>query len=280
MKNTVDTSHSNNRIAVLADMHLRPLDARRRKAADLAVQDNERLARFLTEIGDKVDTLVLLGDTFNFWFERHSHVVGDYYTALNLFKIASEQGLSIHHVCGNRDFVVGEGLGFDPATRYRGFFRLKRGFTVSRLCDYGIEPHGPRMRLHQAGKTITFLHGDSLCGKQRFFMGLRWMMYGPLGRLAMRWAPWGIIKAFAARIQSKVKKRRQINDPESVLLDASIKREIAMGADMMLCGHLHTGYEKQVEVAGRKGQMHILPAWLDGYFGIVEKGELTVYHFE
>ncbi len=136
------------------------------------------------------------------------------------------------------------------------------------------------MRLHQAGKTLTFLHGDSLCGKQNVFMGLRWLMYGPLGCFAMRWATWGMIEAFATRFQAKVKKRRQSRDPETVLLDVSVKREIAMGADMLLCGHLHTGYEKKVEVAGRKGVMHILPAWLDGYYGIIEKGELSIYHFE
>lgn len=268
------------RILLLADMHLKPLDARTPEAARLAVADNERLARFLDEMGDGASMLVLLGDAFEFWLERRGKVVGDYLAALSLFKLASERGLQIHHVSGNRDFVVGEGLGLDPTTRFPGFLRLKRGFTVSRLCDFGIEPHGPRFRTHQAGRTIAFLHGDAMCGKERKFMLLRGLLQGRLGRMFWRRAPWSFLQAVASRIQGRPRRRRKPVNPGASLSQEAVKREVAMGGDLVLCGHFHAPYSQDVEVAGRHGRLEALPAWMDGWYGVIENGEYYVDRFE
>ena len=268
------------RIYLLADMHVKPLDAPNARAREMAVADNERLARFLAHIEGHGSTLILLGDTFNFWFERRSHVVGDYYATLSLFKAAADKGLVIHHISGNRDFVVGEGLGFDPLTRYPGFLRLKRGFTVSRLADFGIEPHGPRYRFHQAGKTVACVHGDALCTRDRLFMLLRWTLQGPLGRTVMRWSPWSLMEWVFSRQQGRVGVRNGGRRPVELLDDAAVWREMAMGADVLLCGHIHTHYEKDMDVAGRQCHLAALPAWLDGGFGYMEDGVLRVERFE
>lgn len=279
MKNQLDPTRHDGRVLILADMHLRPLDSPNPAAAARAVADNERLGRFLAEAAEGASTLILLGDTFNFWFERRSRVVGDFYAALNLFKLASEKGLFIHHVCGNRDYAVGEGLGLDPTTRFPGFLGLKKGFTVSRLADFGIEPHGQRFRLHQAGKTVTFVHGDALCGQQRGFMFLRWILQGPIGKTGMRWLPWSFLETASVQLQGKMKKRRRRVDPDAVFSEQTIKREIAMGGDLLVCGHIHDYYEREVEVAGRRGRMYAVPAWMDGYYGILEDGQLRVEQF-
>lgn len=274
------------RIYLLADMHLKPLDAPNPHARDLAVKDNWRLARFLEHIEGDAAGLMLLGDTFNFWFERRSKVVGDYYAALSLFKAAADAGLPIHHVSGNRDFAVGEGLGFDPTTRYPGFLRLKRGFTVSRLADFGIEPHGPRFRFHQSGKTVTCVHGDALCCKDRLFMLLRWALMGPLGRTVMRWAPWSACDYVFSRQQGRtgvrsIHKRNSGKLPADLLDDTAVWREMAMGADVLVCGHIHAPHERMMEVAGRQCRLVVLPAWLDsGGYGVMENGEVRVEYFE
>ena len=267
------------RVYLLADMHLKPLDAPNRRAREMAVVENERLARFLSGIDGHASTLVLLGDTFNFWFERRSHVVGDYSVALNLFKLAADNGLDIHHISGNRDYAVGEGLGFDPATRYPGFLRLRRGFTVSRLADFGIEPHGHRYRFHHAGKTVTCIHGDSLCTGDRLFMALRWVLLGPLGRMVMRWAPWSMMEHIVSRQQGRTGIRGSSKRPSEALDEAAARKEFAMGADLLLCGHIHTHHEREIEFAGRMGRMVALPAWLDGGYGVLENGELGIGHF-
>lgn len=267
------------RIYFLADMHVRPLDAANAKARELAAIDNVRLAAFLEFIQDKASALVLVGDAFNFWFERRGKVAGDYDTTLSLFKLAADKGLDIHHVSGNRDFVVGEGLGFDVASRYPGFFRYRRGFTVSRLCDFGIEPHGPRYRFHHAGKVVTCIHGDSLCTGDHLFMLMRWILMGPLGRLVMRLMPWTIMDALVSVQQGRTKLRRPKADPGPRLDDGMVRKEIAMGADLLICGHIHGYHQREVEIAGRKGRLVALPPWVDGWYGVLEGGEMRIEEF-
>lgn len=268
------------RIYLLADMHLKPLDAPTEEARRLAVRDNHRLAAFLSHIEGKAAGLVLLGDTFNFWFERRSKVVGDYYTALSLFKAAADNGLDIHHISGNRDFVIGEGLAYDSKTRYPGFLRLKRGFTVSRLVDFGIEPHGPRHRFHNAGKTVSCIHGDSLCTGDKLFMFLRSVLLGRIGRTAMRWGPWSAIDFFISRQQARTGVRGCGSRPGEMLDQTAVWREMAMGADLLLCGHIHSHHERIVDVDGRQCRLVALPAWLDGWHGYIENGEVVIERFE
>lgn len=267
------------RIYLLADMHIKPLDAPNPIAREMAVRDNERLASFLSSIDSKTSMLVLLGDTFNFWFERRGKIVGDYYATLNLFKAAAERGLDIHHVSGNRDFVVGEGLVLDPTTRYPGFFRMKSGFTVSRLCDFGIEPHGPRFRFHHAGKTVCCVHGDALCAGDHMYMLLRYFLQGWPGRTIMRLSPWFMADAVFGRQQGRVGIRRRKTKPANLFHAGAVWKEMAMGADLLLCGHIHMHYEQDVEVAGRMCHMAALPAWLDGGYGYLEGGRLHIETF-
>lgn len=264
------------RIYFLADMHLKPLDAPNRAARECAVRDNERLAEFLASIEGKASSLILLGDTFNFWFERRGRVVGDYFTALTLFKAAADRGLTIHHVSGNRDFVVGEGLGLDPTTRFSGFFRFKKGFTVSRMCDYGIEPHGQRYRFHHAGKTVGCVHGDTLCAGDYSYRLLRKFLQGAVGRTVMRYSPWILADAIFGRQQGRVAVRRPDSRPEPLFDEGAVWREMAMGADLLLCGHVHLHHECDVDVDGRTCHLAALPAWLNGGYGYLESGQLHI----
>ncbi len=266
-------------VYLLADMHLKPLDASRAAARDMAVRDNERLARFLAFIEGRATSLILLGDAFNFWFERRSKVAGDYYAALSLFKLASEKGIEIHHISGNRDYAVGEGLGFDPLTRYPGFLRLRSGFTVSRLADFGIEPHGPRFRFHQAGKTVSCIHGDSLCAGDRLFMALRWTLQGPVGRFAMRRMPWSVMNFLVAWQQGRTRVRAPSPDAGDLLDREAARREMLMGADLVVCGHIHARHRRSVDAAGRQGILEVIPSWMDGWYGVVENGEVRVEEF-
>ncbi|MCL2000421.1 MAG: hypothetical protein FWG74_03220 [Planctomycetes bacterium] len=266
-------------VYLLADMHLKPLDAPRAAAREMAVRDNERLARFLAFIEGRASSLILLGDIFNFWFERRSKVMGDYYTALSLFKLASNNGLEIHHISGNRDYAVGEGLGFDPLTRYPGFLRLRNGFTVSRLADFGIEPHGHRFRFHQAGKTVSCIHGDSLCTGDLMFMALRWALQGPLGRFAMRWAPWSAISFLVGWQQGITGVRVPSFKVDDMLSREAVRREMLMGAELVVCGHFHTRHRCEMTAANRQGVLEVIPSWLDGWYGVMENGEVRVERF-
>ncbi|MCC8179890.1 MAG: hypothetical protein LIP23_03130 [Planctomycetes bacterium] len=268
-----------NKVYFLADMHVKPLDAPNEQAREMARRDNERLAAFLQSIQDQAKTLILLGDAFNFWFERFGKILGDYDTTLALFKLASDNGLDIHHVSGNRDFVVGEGLGLDPNTRYPGYFRAKSGFTVSRLCDFGIEPHGPRHRFHHNGTTVSCIHGDSLCTGDRMFMLLRWVLTGPIGKTGFRWMPRYFLDPIVSAQQGRTGLRGSALEPAELFDKEAIKREIAMGADLLVCGHIHARFHKDIEIAGRTGRLEVVPPWMDGWYAVLDDDGFQVREF-
>ncbi len=266
------------RVYLLADMHMKPDGAPGSRLRALAARDADRLAAFLAHIEGNASALVLVGDAFNFWFERKSRVVGDYSAALALFKAAADNGLAIHHVSGNRDFVVGEGLGFDPLTRYPGFIKYRGGFTVSRLVDFGIEVHGPRHRFHQGGKTVACVHGDAFCTGDVPFMLLRWMLRGLPGRMFFKYAPWFLLERVISGQQARTTVRGGGRSGE-ILNAEAVKRELATGADILVCGHIHNSHEQRFTVAGRECTLVALPAWLDGGYGVLENGELRVERF-
>lgn len=270
------------RVYLLADMHLKPMDAPDAHARRLARRDAERLEEFLAHItrtDETPATLILLGDTFNFWLERKSRYIGDYSAVLGLFKEAADKGLVIHHVSGNRDFIIGEGLGFDPISQYPGFIKYRGGFTVSRLVDFGIEVHGARYRFHQGGKTVTCLHGDSLCTRDLPFMCLRWALQGPVGRTFFKYSPWGFLKWLIRRQQARTGVRAARKAPEAILNQSAVRREMAMGADLLVCGHIHSAHERSFSVNDRECKFVVLPAWMDGGYGVVENGEVRVEQF-
>ena len=239
---------SGDTVHLLADMHMKPLDAPSRDARRLAEAENRRLAAFLSLISGRAARLVLLGDAFNFWMERRSRVAGDYSESLRLFRAAAERGLEIHHVSGNRDYAVGGGLGFDPATRYPGFLRLRRGFTVSRLVDFGIEPHGP-------------------------------LLQGPAGRFSVRWAPWTALRLVASRQQGRLSVRASSRSPDGMFSPKAIARELTRGAELLVCGHAHARLTREMEFSGRPRRLEVIPAWQDGWFGIMENGTVRVERF-
>ena len=266
----------------LADMHLRPANTRNSELRRQAELDNKRLLRFSNEIMPSATRLVLLGDAFHCWFERRGRVVGDFTHALSIFGKIADSGITIHHICGNRDFAVGEGSGIDPTRCFHGFLRITRGYTVSVLADYGIEPYGMRFRFGQQGKVVSCIHGDSLCRREYLFHFSKWLLQGAIGRNIMRFAPWFVMNKAVALAQNRpvsMNRAKRRNPAERINLEIA-KKEIALGgANLIVCGHIHDYFQAEIEFADRKATLFAIPAWLDGYYAVLEDNELRVEKF-
>ena len=53
LKNQLEETRNPDRVLILADMHLKPLDSRKDKVVKLAMEENERLAAFLDAVAKK-----------------------------------------------------------------------------------------------------------------------------------------------------------------------------------------------------------------------------------
>ncbi|GBE30652.1 MAG TPA: UDP-2,3-diacylglucosamine diphosphatase [Bacteroidetes bacterium] len=93
-----------NRVLIIADAHL-PLDGKHGADAELA-----RVTKLVEEHRSNLSMLILLGDTFDFWFEW-SHVIPKAaFTFLTLLRDLTHSGIPVHIFAGNHDFMLGSFL--------------------------------------------------------------------------------------------------------------------------------------------------------------------------
>jgi UDP-2,3-diacylglucosamine pyrophosphatase LpxH len=264
------------RTVLLADAHLRP-GPRPAQA--------ERLRRLLLERARGAERLVLLGDTFNCWFERGGRHAGDYADALGLFAEAAEAGLRIHHVSGNRDFVVGPA---DPESAeaenpaWAGFFGDGPGRGRSALARHGVVPHGERYVFRQDGLRVLALHGDTYCRRDLPYRALRWSVQGPLGRLAGRIVPWTAADRIVRHLQTKSVEAKHRRPPayRDIVTEAAAP-DVAAGADLVVTGHTHYHDERPLRAGARSGRLVIVPPFVKGgWYGELAAGEVRILRVE
>ncbi len=245
----------------LADMHLQPGDQ---------PQQNRLLRQTLRRCA-RAGRAVLLGDTFNCWYERRGRIVGDYAEVLGVFAEAAAGGLALHHVCGNRDFVVHAGN-----NGAGGYYRWPDE-PRSVLLDHGIEPHGEAHEFTADGTRVLCAHGDRFCTADRGYQRLRAFLHGPLGRLIATWAPFWVGCLIVGHIQ-----RQQVLRHYGVLpfakriQDEALLPLIERGVDLVVCGHIHCEERRRLQGPTRGGELVAVPSWADsgGRYGRFVEGRV------
>ncbi|MHB8255446.1 MAG: UDP-2,3-diacylglucosamine diphosphatase [Acidiferrobacter sp.] len=133
--------------AFIADLHL---TAERPLAIDL-------LQEFLGQARGKVEHLYILGDLFEYWVGDDGAEEPEFAPVVAALRSATEHGLGIAVMHGNRDFLLGP----DFAKR-----------TGCLLLD---DPH----RLLLYGVATVLSHGDTLCTDDHDYLALRAQFRNP-----------------------------------------------------------------------------------------------------
>lgn len=253
-----------------ADMHLRP---------GTQPAQNEMLRAFLHRIRG-ARQLVLLGDAWNGWYERRGRVVGDYAEALSLFAAASAAGLPIHHISGNRDFVVGPD-GERGARLYRGFHWPMEDRQPSLMVRHGIRPHGSTYAFSEQGRRIHCAHGDQFC--TRDYMHILFVRHGLMGRLGRVYSiffPYWLTNLVIGHAQkTQLLPHYGVIPYASSIQASAVARVVDAGADHVVCGHLHVHEERRIEGAARRGVLTVVPKWMDaGACGVFEGDHIRIAH--
>lgn len=254
---------------LVADMHLKP--------GAQPVQ-NRALREFLRGISGAA-RLVLLGDTFNGWFERRRRTVGDFSEVLNIFREAAGAGLEINHICGNRDFAVARGLPDARGWRYDGFFSgLRDGGGVSVLARHGLILRGMSLRIRQDGLLLHCTHGDQLCLGDWGHQMLRWWLMSLGPRLGAGVCPFPLFDAVVGFAQYRdVVPHFGIIPFAKNISDAVLHPLIDSGVDFVFCGHFHRNERRMIETGRRRGELAIIKCWSNsGCYGIFEDAQLRL----
>lgn len=196
--------------------------------------------------GIPVDTraLYLLGDIFDFWFEKKSRPMG-HDRVLEALRRVTDRGVEVFFLGGNHDYWT-----FGDLERATGLKVVRKQPTI---VDIG-------------GKRFCIAHGDGL---GRIGFG-GWLLQRFLkGRLSIALTRWMVparwLDAFAAVWSRSSRRSNSANpyvfDRNSTLFQYACEEEKKNRVDFFVFGHVHRPVEMETPGGAR---LFILDDWADG----------------
>ncbi len=215
-----------------------------------------RLVNFLEEIKDKADTIYLLGDMFDFWYEYHSVVPKGYTRFLGKLSELTDRGVEIHFFIGNHDIWCGDYL--------------------EKEC--GLILHRKPLTTEIYGKEFYLAHGDGLGDPDPQFKVLRRMFHSRTLRtlfsmLHPRWSmEFGLNWAKRSRLKREGGKEPDYmgEDKEHLVLYSKEYLKDHPNINFFIYGHRHIELDLMLSATSR---MLILGDWITYFSYAVFDGE-------
>lgn len=215
-----------------------------------------RLVNFLEEIKDKADTIYLLGDMFDFWYEYHSVVPKGYTRFLGKLSELTDTGVEIHFFIGNHDIWCGDYL--------------------EKEC--GLILHRKPLTTEIYGKEFYLAHGDGLGDPDPQFKVLRRMFHSRTLRtlfsmLHPRWSmEFGLNWAKRSRLKREGGKEPDYmgEDKEHLVLYSKEYLKDHPNINFFIYGHRHIELDLMLSATSR---MLILGDWITYFSYAVFDGE-------
>ena len=188
----------------------------------------ERFVRWLDTVAEDADTIFLVGDIFDFWFEYGHVVPKGFVRTFGKLAELTDRGIKIVFLSGNHDMWAKEYL--------------------SQEC--GVEVFHTPQRLNIAGKSIFLAHGDNMnIGNQPMLR----LMNTTFRSKAMRWLfSWLIHPDWAMRFgkwwsgKSRKSHSKDHIDASSLGFLIDYAKEYKANhpdTDYIIFGHMHYAYD-------------------------------------
>jgi UDP-2,3-diacylglucosamine hydrolase len=220
-------------IHFISDLHLSPAYPER----------TDRFLRFLEYARRQKTELYILGDLFDFWTGSSPAKTEDHRPVLEGMREAVRQGVPIHLMTGNRDFLLEER---DRPEALAG---------VRFLSDLCTIPLGKQ--------TALLTHGDLLCSADTAYLRWRAVCRSRLFRTISRLLPAGMARKLGRKARSTSEAAIQAKPKEvlEVTPETAIDLARAWGADLIICGHLHRERMRRLETNGQVLPLYVLGSW-------------------
>ncbi len=213
------------------------------------------LVSFLRSINQPGNTIYIVGDLFDFWFEYKHVVPKRYFTLFYHFRTLINNGVTIHFLPGNHDYWV------------RDFFPDEIGFMM----------HPEMFGTEIQGKRVFFFHGDGVSSKDKGYQFLKRVFRNPFNIFLFRWLH-PDIGIPLARMTSNTSRHHTSN---KILKDEDDYRAFAidkfnMGYDIVVMGHSHRPSIEHIQ-----GKFLInLGDWIKhNSYGVLSSGELSLQYW-
>ena len=224
----------------ISDLHLDPLKPR----------STELFKAFMEEKAPNADALYILGDFFEYWIGDDDRSTFNEQIKTWL-RTATQRGLPIYLMHGNRDFLISSGFAREAG------IRLIEDPTVISLYD----------------RPTLLMHGDSLCTLDIEHQAFRRKTHHPFLCAAVLWLPLWVRRRFAQLYRQKSQQRQATLMP--TIMDVTPQEVVRImrdkEVDLLIHGHTHHPAIHPLSLNQTAAYRVVLGAWY-------EKGSALSYH--
>lgn len=236
----------------LSDAHL----GSRFKGEDLR---EKKLVEFCDSISDHAESLFLMGDIFDFWFEYRTVVPFRHFAALSAFERLRKRGVRIVYIGGNHDFWTGN-------------------FLTGTL---GVEMYFTPVTMKLGNRNVHLTHGDGLTREEWFYPLFKKIVRNRLNRTLYRLIHPDIgipVAHFISSLSRRhIEKTLDIEKVAERYRDAARALLSASPFDAVVTGHTH-----KADLREWQGKTYVNTGnWIrDFNYAMLEDGTFTLHNFK
>jgi UDP-2,3-diacylglucosamine hydrolase len=222
----------------VSDIHWQPTDASGLPALGL-------FGEFLRELGEHARAvggvhLYVLGDLFEYWFERRGRAFAFYEPHLVALTRARDAGIHFTLLFGNRDFTYGR--------------------VLEERADASIA--GDRTTLTLGTQRLLLEHGDLLCTRDWRYQLFRRLIRSRFTRAVASLLTMTQLTRLIAWLRRASTAEVQRKRPTALeVVDTVVAKRINSGFDVVLCGHVHRPSRRPVTGRNHMGELITLGSW-------------------
>ena len=206
--------HKERSLLFLSDVHLTGRDDARQ----------DYLVDFLEKNKDRFDTLVLVGDIFDFWIGYKYVVYAGYLPLISQLERLARCGKKIILYEGNHDFLLGS------------------YFTDALKAEVYSGP----APLDLGKYKIWICHGDQLDSGDFIYKFFRWLLRSPLIKWSARFLHPDLLWILGNFASKRSRRRHKISEQRRATLLAYALARFDEGFNVVMAGHLHDPFLKVV----------------------------------
>ncbi len=181
-------------------------------------QKENRLLHFLDGIFPLTDTLFIVGDLFDFWFEYKTVIPKGFHRTLAALQRFTDAGKSVHYLAGNHDCWMSD------------FFSE----------ELGVVTHAEPFEITIDGKRILLHHGDGLAHNDLGYRLIKPVLRNKVNIWLYRWLHPDIgvrLARGSSRTSREYTSNKHYGEEEGMIEEAT--RLIGKGYDIVVMGHRH-----------------------------------------
>ena len=180
----------------------------------------EEMLKLLEEIRESNGTLFILGDFFDFWFDKNKYIPPILKPIINAFKDIRNKGMEIHYIGGNHDYWI-------------------EGFLTEEL---GVKFYPDALQFSWEDKKIFCQHGDNVIYGSPQYPYFRAFIHSPGAVKLLKLLPIRLIYTLGERVSHYNRNIPEISRVSEFLVSKMCNfliEKLDNGYHLALTGHVH-----------------------------------------